>query len=64
MKTQTPTEKALAFLRNHFWGIGEDHPDFQEGIQAVDCLEKSIPCKHSQLTLQELLLKMEAENKV
>ena len=30
MKTQPTTEKALTFLIEHFYGIGEEHNDFQE----------------------------------
>ncbi len=48
MKTQKPNfkfvspEQALDFLKEHFYGIGEEHNDFQEGIKAVDYLENSI----------------------
>tara|TARA_B100001250_G_scaffold393335_1_gene396037 strand:+ start:2300 stop:2482 length:183 start_codon:yes stop_codon:yes gene_type:complete len=49
MQIQTPKERALDMLRNHFWGIGEEHPDFKEGMKAVNCLEELLK------TLDELL---------
>jgi len=48
MKTQTTTERALTFLIEHFYGIGEEHDDFKEGMKSVNYLEKVInPKTHS-----------------
>jgi len=35
-------DQAFDFLCKHFDGIGEEHPDYQEGIKAVNYLESYI----------------------
>ena len=42
MNPKLKNPKAIAFLSHHFYGLGENHPDYQEGIEAIKTLKKYI----------------------